>query len=135
MTSMPGASRRRTKDQDVQRAVAEVSARLLAAGRTGPEAILQRVGSRRSGLAAAEAAERLGRLGRNETAHETSAPWYRQLLGAFVNPFIGILAVLAVTSYVTEVLLAPPAERDASAMVIILCMIAFAVLLTFAQEY
>ena len=135
MKSRPGAPRRQTKDQDARRAVAEVSARLLEAGRASPEAILQGLGSRRGGLAAADAAERLERLGRNETAHETSAPWYRQLLGAFVNPFIGILAVLAVTSYVTEVLLAPPAERDASAVVIIVFMIAFAVLLTFAQEY
>ncbi len=135
MTSMPRASRRRTNDLDAQRAVADVSARLREAGRADPEAILQRLGSRRSGLAAGDAAERLERLGQNETAHETSAPWYRQLLGAFVNPFIGILAVLALTSYVTEVLLAAPAERDASAVVIILFMIAFAVLLTFAQEY
>ena len=49
MASMLGAPRRRTKDQDAQRAVAEVSERLLEVGRADPAAVLERLGAAAAG--------------------------------------------------------------------------------------
>lgn len=50
------------------------------------------------GLSTHEVKRRLEIFGSNEIVHEKIAPWYIELLKAFINPFIGILIFLAVVS-------------------------------------
>lgn len=64
---------------------------------------VQLMQSRRGGLTDAEAAERLKAFGRNEVAHEKPPHWYVQLAKAFYNPFILVLALLALVSSYTDV--------------------------------
>ncbi|PWU06179.1 MAG: magnesium-translocating P-type ATPase [Verrucomicrobia bacterium] len=59
--------------------------------------------SRRAGLTNAEAAERLKVFGKNEVAHEKPPLWYIQLAKAFYNPFILVLALLALVSLYTDI--------------------------------
>jgi P-type Mg2+ transporter len=61
--------------------------------------------------------------------------WYRQFVKAWINPFVGILVVLAVTANFTEVVFAPPGEQEYASLIIITILILISVLLTFAQEY
>lgn len=88
-----------------------------------------------TGLTKAEARSRSLTYGLNEVSHEKAPGWYIQLLQAFINPFIGVLFVLAVISLITDVVIQPLAERDYSTVLIISIMVMLSVLLRFVQEY
>ncbi|MDE3214729.1 MAG: magnesium-translocating P-type ATPase, partial [Bacteroidota bacterium] len=88
-----------------------------------------------TGLTKAEARSRSLSYGLNEVTHERAPGWYIQLLQAFINPFIGVLIVLAVISLITDVLIHAPADRDYSTVLIISIMVMLSVLLRFVQEY
>lgn len=121
--------------EEMDTAVSEASDRLIRVSRLGPQDLLEKLDTSKDGLPEWAVLQRLERYGKNELAHEEVPPWYRQLLAAFINPFIGILIVLGVTSFLTEVVLAPSGEQEITAVVIITLMILISVLLTFAQEY
>lgn len=56
-------------------------------------------------------------------------------LKAFINPFIGVLTLLAVVSLVIDVLMAPAGEQQWSGVVIIIVMVSVSVALRFWQEW
>lgn len=91
--------------------------------------------SNEKGLSSSEAKERIHTHGLNEVAHEKAPGWYIQLFQAFLNPFIGVLFVLAVISLVTDVIIQAPGDRDYSTVLIISIMVMLSVLLRFVQEY
>ena len=74
------------------------------------------------------------RYGENKLAHEDRLSVVKQLISAFVNPFTIVLFVLALISFVTDYLLAPPKEKDLVAVVIIVAMVTISGLLRFIQE-
>lgn len=80
------------------------------------------------GLTEAEATKRLERDGPNETAHERSPHWFLQLLATFKNPFILVLAALAIISLTLE-------PDELKGPVIIGTMITLSVILRFWQEF
>ncbi len=47
---------------------------------------------------------KLEKYGANEVAHDKAPAWYVQLLQAFVDPFIGVLILIAVVSLITDVI-------------------------------
>jgi Mg2+-importing ATPase len=73
--------------------------------------------------------------GLNEVAHEKAPAWYIQLFQAFLNPFIGILIVLAIVSLITDVLLAQPGDRDYKTVIVVSIMVMLSSLLRFWQEF
>ncbi|HEU5048104.1 MAG TPA: magnesium-translocating P-type ATPase [Rickettsiales bacterium] len=87
------------------------------------------------GLTEEEVLARRERYGANEVAHDHPDPWYKQLAGAFVNPFIGVLAALIGISLFTDVLLAPPQDRNFKTIIVLLTMILISSVLRFWQEY
>jgi P-type Mg2+ transporter len=121
--------------EEVNVAVSQTSERLIKASSMSAEALLKELDSSRQGLSEEEVEKRIARFGRNQVTHELMPSWYRQLIRAFINPFIGILLVLAVASYVTEVVYAAPGEQDITTVLIIAVLILVSVLLTFFQEY
>jgi P-type Mg2+ transporter len=92
------------------------------------EATLSAVGGSLDGLVELEAAERLTRNGPNEVAHEKPAHWLAQLLACFKDPFIVVLAVLAVIQYVSD-------PEELKPVIIVCVMVAVSVGLRFWQEY
>jgi P-type Mg2+ transporter len=80
------------------------------------------------GLTEAEATKRLERDGPNETAHERSPHWFLQLLATFKNPFILVLAALAIISLTLE-------PDELKGPIIISTMITLSVILRFWQEF
>jgi Mg2+-importing ATPase len=87
---------------------------------------MARLDSHLDGLPPVAVALRRARVGPHLIAQERPAPWWAQLTRAFVSPFVGILAVLAAISALTD---------DAVAAGIILVMVLVSGLLRFAQEY
>src|SRR5262249_28452296 len=65
-------------------------------------ATLANVGASAEGLVESDAVERLEEVGPNEIAREKPPHWLFQLLACFKNPFIIVLAVLAIIQYLTN---------------------------------
>ncbi|CAI0737743.1 Magnesium-transporting ATPase, P-type 1 [Serratia rubidaea] len=98
---------------------------------------LAQLNCNRLGLTQDDAQERLAYYGANQVAHEKAPHALLQLLGAFNNPFIFVLMVLAAISFFTDYWL--PAQRgeetDLTGVIIILIMVTLSGLLRFWQEY
>jgi Mg2+-importing ATPase len=91
--------------------------------------------SNENGLGAEEVEKRLQQYGLNEVQHEKPHPWYKQLLSAFINPFIGILVFIAGISAIIDIWLPKTEEEDYSTVVMVGIMVLISVLLRFIQEY
>jgi len=87
------------------------------------------------GLKPYQVKDKQRQFGANEIAHEKAAPWYLQLLDAFLNPFIAVLVIIAIVSLVTDVVTARPGEEDYTSVIILGTMVLLSSLLRFWQEY
>jgi Mg2+-importing ATPase len=87
------------------------------------------------GLSAGQVDEKLKKSGLNEVHHEKAPSWYKQLIQAFINPFIGILLVIAIISFITDVWFAAPGEADYKTVIMVGIMVMASSLLRFIQEY
>lgn len=79
--------------------------------------------------------ERRQKFGLNEIQHQKAPKWYIQLIKAFANPFIYILLVIAAVSFVLDVWLASPDDRDYKTVLVVSIMVLISALLRFIQEY
>jgi Mg2+-importing ATPase len=91
--------------------------------------------SQPNGLDAETIEHKLSVFGKNEVCHEQSVSWVRQLLNAFVNPFIAILLFIAAASAIIDVWLPKSSEEDYSTVIVVGIMIFISVILRFVQEY
>ncbi len=90
----------------------------------------------RNGLSAEEVEMRQDLFGKNEVVHEAKKNPVVMFAKAFINPFIGVLTVLIVISFVLDVLMADPEEKGKWATVIIIgTMIVLSAILRFWQEW
>ncbi len=107
---------------------------LMDAG-TGSNAdhALQLMNSSINGLAGEEAERRLHEYGKNEIAREKPPAWWKQLIGAFINPFSIILILLAIASFFTDVFLAE--QEDWTRIIILSIMVSVSGTLRFWQEF
>lgn len=87
------------------------------------------------GLSENEVIEKRKVYGVNEIAHEKAPSWYLQLFQAFLNPFIAVLIILAIISFVMDVLLAKPGEADYKTVIVVSVMVMLSSLLRFWQEF
>ncbi|WDF54166.1 magnesium-translocating P-type ATPase [Mucilaginibacter sp. KACC 22063] len=87
------------------------------------------------GLHADEIGGKLRLFGLNEIAHEKAPAWYVQLFKAFLNPFIAVLIILAAVSFITDVLMAAPADRSYKTVIVVVVMVSLSSLLRFWQEF
>jgi len=88
-----------------------------------------------SGLANSEVKERLATYGLNEVAHEKAPKWYIQFVQAFFNPFIAVLIILVIISFITDVVISKPGEEDYTTVAVITTMVMLSALLRFVQEF
>ncbi|OKS84609.1 magnesium-translocating P-type ATPase [Mucilaginibacter polytrichastri] len=91
--------------------------------------------SSEQGLSKVEVTNKKGKFGLNEIQHEKAPAWYVQLFKAFLNPFIAVLIILAGVSFVMDVLMAAPGERDFKTVIVVSVMVMLSSLLRFWQEY
>lgn len=82
-----------------------------------------------------QAEERIEKYGNNEVRHEKEESWLKQLVNAFINPFIGILIFIAVVSAIIDVWIPKVDDRDYSTVIMVVVMVTVSVALKFVQEY
>jgi Mg2+-importing ATPase len=97
--------------------------------------LLGLLGTSAHGLDDEQVEERRERYGRNEVRHEKETSWLRQLVDAFINPFIGILVFIAVVSAIIDVWIPKVDDRDYSTVIMVVVMVTVSVVLKFVQEY
>jgi len=90
--------------------------------------------TKNGGLSDAEVAERQKQYGNNEITHEKHNKGLIMFIKTFINPFVGILMALAIVSFVIDVLMAKPEDRDWTTVIIISTMVMFSAILRFVQE-
>lgn len=128
--------RRGSSNGTVRQEFDQVAAiKLRNAARCDKADCLSMLDTRDSGLSDIEVRDRQQQFGLNEVAHEKAPAWYIQLLQAFINPFIGILVVIAFVSLITDVFLAAPGDRDYKTLVVVSIMVGLSSLLRFWQEF
>ncbi|EEA7535349.1 magnesium-translocating P-type ATPase [Listeria monocytogenes] len=97
---------------------------LLKESQMGKEKVLEKLGVMETGLTNVEVTERLAEFGPNQTVEERKVSNLRLFIRAFNDPFIYILAMLMVVSYLTD---------DMEATVIMALMILASGILGFIQ--
>ncbi|HUX84938.1 MAG TPA: magnesium-translocating P-type ATPase [Chitinophagaceae bacterium] len=123
------------KDKIVIHKTVPVNHLLQLVSSADAEGVFHALESRATGLDPEEAAERMERWGPNEIVHEKAPPWYIQFLQAFVNPFIAVLILIAVISFIMDVTMAPPGEADYKTVIVVGIMVMLSTLLRFWQEF
>lgn len=114
---------RKLKPEEVRSSLSKL---LLEAAQREASYALEFMESSISGLTDEEAKNRLEKYGYNEIAQNKPPVWWMQLFSTFKNPFIVVLMVLDLVSYLT---------RDVISASIVSVMIAISVLLRFGQEF
>lgn len=109
--------------------------KLQNVSRSDQELYFAMLDSSNEGLSVLHAKERLNKFGLNEVHHEKAPAWIKQLISAFINPFIGILIIIAVISFILDVWLASPGEADYKTVTMVGVMVMVSSLLRFFQEY
>jgi Mg2+-importing ATPase len=87
------------------------------------------------GLTKLTSDERLKKFGLNEVQHDKAPSWLSQLIKAFINPFIFILLVIAIISFIVDIWMAELGESDYKTVIMVAGMVIFSALLRFFQEY
>ena len=87
--------------------------------------IRQSMGLSMEGLTPSQVNHRLELFGKNEISGENEDTWWKHLLKTVINPFVILLIVIALVSFVTD---------DVAGGMIISIMVAVSVILTFTQE-
>jgi Mg2+-importing ATPase len=101
-----------------------------------PSVALKTMETSPEGLTLAEVERRRRIYGKNEVAHDKPPPWWVQFLNAFSSPFILVLLILAIVSYITDVYLAgEPQAVDWKKVVILATMILVSGIVRFWQEF
>lgn len=91
--------------------------------------------TQRTGLTDKQVEKRQNLYGKNEVIHEQKKNPVSTFVKAFINPFIGVLTMLVIISFVLNVLFAPPGEQEWTSIVIVCTMIVFSAILRFSQEW
>lgn len=103
--------------------------------RTAYELCVQLFPDSPAGLNNEEVEKRQSLYGRNEVEHEKKMHPLTMLIKAFINPFIGVLTALIIISYIIDVYIAAPEEKDFTSIIIIASMVILSTILRFWQEY
>ena len=90
------------------------------------DGVLSELKTSKQGLSNEEVEVRLKYYGKNQIARERPMSWFWMLLSNFKNPFILVLIILGVVSYITG---------DISATIIVSIMIFLSVIMRFIQEF
>ena len=88
-----------------------------------------------TGLTEKDVNDRLDRYGKNEITREEKKNPFVLFIKTFINPFIGVLMVLAIISLVIDVICNDSEEGEWTGIIIIVTMVIISVILRFWQEW
>lgn len=109
--------------------------KLRDASRNNARSVYAMMESSANGLSNETAQERILKFGLNEVDYNRAPTWFKQLMIAFVNPFIYILLAIIVISFVIDVWMAAQGEKDYKTVAVVSVMVIFSALLSFFQEF
>ena len=109
--------------------------RVLRAAQVSLENVYTLFQTRSRGLTYEEVEKRQRLYGKNEIEHEKKKHPLVMLAKAFINPFVGVLTVLVAISFVMDVWMAEPDDKDWTSIVVVTTMIVLSALLRFTQEW
>ncbi len=72
--------------------------------------------------------------GKNEITHQKGDSLLKRLVESFINPFTIILLILAIISFVTDIMIVEASKRDATSVIIVTSMVLVSGILRFIQE-
>ena len=113
----------------------DAAGKLKNASKSDSNLFFAQFDSSAEGLSPEQVQEKLIFYGVNEVQHEKAPSWARQLFAAFVNPFIGVLLIIAIISFVVDVWMAKPGEAEYKTVIMVGIMVMVSSLLRFFQEY
>ncbi|MDR3298298.1 MAG: magnesium-translocating P-type ATPase [Candidatus Nomurabacteria bacterium] len=116
-----------TKDQDAKN-------RLLETASLTPDTVLEKYNVTLSGRSTREVERLQDIYGKNVITKQNKDSTAKRLFRAFIDPFIMVLIILAAISFVTDVLMAAPGQKDPWSVVIVMVMVLIAGILQFVQE-
>lgn len=112
------------------------SQRLIEAAQLPAQDLLRQFGNNEeSGFDPVMVETMRGRFGSNAITQQEGESTIKRIATAFINPFTVVLFALAGISFVTDIVVAAPEERDVTTVAIILTMVFISGLLRFIQEY
>ena len=111
-----------------------VEAVLRQAAKEPKAVLLSNFNSNMEGLTEQEVLAAREKYGRNLVRHKQQQGWLKRIYAAFVNPFTVVLAVLAIISAVTNIILAAPEDKNPVTVIIILLMMFLSGLLRLVQD-
>lgn len=123
------------RSKEIETGVTTTYQQVVEAAQLTANDLMDKLDSSETGLTRSQVSERQTKFGRNVVTHEKSLPWYRQFLKAFIDPFIGVLIILAIASFFSEYIFVPANERSLISVLIITILVLLSVLLNFIQEY
>lgn len=123
----------KTKKNKVQKAFN--AERLLMAAKTPIEEVFAYFQTTSLGLVDEEVEKRQSLYGKNEIEHEKKKRPLVMLAKAFINPFVGVLTVLVAISFVMDVWMADPVDKDWTSIIVVSTMIILSTILRFCQEW
>lgn len=108
--------------------------RLLNAANTPEKEYLEKQKLSEKGLASSAVENQRNLFGINTISRKKKSSVAKRLFEAFINPFTVVLFVLAIISFITDVLLPKAGSKDPSSVIIVLVMVFISGLLRFVQE-
>ena len=101
------------------------------------EQLLKKFNSSLNGLSESQVGKNLSTYGNNDTRSRKEPPVIVQFCKAFINPFVFVLVIIAIISYLTGAcwLFVPPSQQSWSQINIILFLIVVGGVIQFTQEY
>ncbi|QTF70625.1 magnesium-translocating P-type ATPase [Arthrobacter woluwensis] len=136
LTFLTRGAERTAFSETTRQATARRSTALLDLARMTPDAALRHLGSAPEGLTAHDVRELTQRFGSNDIRHDRPAPAVVQFVKAFGNPFVLILLFLAGVLFITDVVMADPADGpDYKGVLTVSIMATISAVLRFWQEY
>ena len=133
--TQPNKKRTYSRPSQADKQHEATSRKLHEAASIDTEALYAMLGSSEKGISTNIAKERLLEFGLNEVVYDRAPSWYKQLLKAFINPFIFILLAIAVISFIIDIWLAASGEKDYKTVAVVVLMVVISALLSFFQEY
>ncbi|MBD7914361.1 magnesium-translocating P-type ATPase [Clostridium sp. Sa3CUN1] len=107
---------------------------LLNASKLRRKEILKRYNNTYSGYDVSKVELMREKYGKNELSHKREKSIIKRLIEAFINPFTIILLILAIISFITDIIIVESGKKDGTSVIIVTSMVLLSGVLRFIQE-
>ncbi|MGL5416211.1 MAG: magnesium-translocating P-type ATPase [Clostridium sp.] len=102
---------------------------------TSNDVLFKKFNTSLDGLSKSQAKKNVLEYGENDTRANKKEPVVLQFLKSFINPFVAVLLIIAIITYLTNVVFVPKSQESWSQIYIIAFLIVLGGTIQFTQEY